>query len=463
MTLTTAPELLMPAGDFQKMRFAFHYGADAVYAGVPIFSLRARENSFKKDTIKEAIEYAHARGKKVYLTMNIYAHNSKIDRFLDSFCEMADLNPDGFIMTDPGLIGKAMKARPEAIIHLSTQANATNWATVEFWRDLGVKRVILPRELSVKEIAVIRDKVSDIELECFVHGALCIAYSGRCLISNYLNHRDANQGTCTNSCRWEYKIAVDKGSLVEADEPVAEYQPLVADYKITEAKRTEKQFIQEQFGVDEDENGTYLFNSKDLCAVELLETLNKAGICSFKVEGRSKSIYYVATVARAYRRAIDDMVAGRPFNADNLLELVSTANRTMMTGFLERTMREYGENFDDGRSLPLTHRYAGVALEEAEVGQEVSVDFKNRVEIGDTLQWITPTETITQIVTHLAKPNGESVDVAHGGIKYLTPAPASVDEFTIVRQVLPVSDLDSEDGTMEAPKISQHKSLPVLQ
>jgi putative protease len=210
-------ELLMPAGSLEKLKYAFHYGADAVYAGVPIFSLRARENDFNKQQIKEAIEYSHSLGKKIYLTMNIFAHNSKVDRFLDSFCEMAALGPDAFIMSDVGLINKAMKLRPNMPIHLSTQANVTNWTAVEYWRDLGVRRVILSRELSLKEIALMSQKVPDIELESFVHGAICIAYSGRCLISNYINHRDANQGTCTNSCRWDYSLAVDKGSLVEAE------------------------------------------------------------------------------------------------------------------------------------------------------------------------------------------------------------------------------------------------------
>ncbi|MFQ5603374.1 MAG: U32 family peptidase C-terminal domain-containing protein [bacterium] len=433
------PELLMPAGNFEKLKFAFSYGADAVYAGVPIFSLRARENDFTQDTIQDAIEFTHRLGKRIYLTMNIYAHNLKVDKFLYTFQAMSDLQPDGFIMTDPGLIHQSLKLRPESVIHLSTQANATNWATVAFWRDLGVKRIILPRELSIKEMVTMHEKVPDIELESFVHGSICIAYSGRCLISNYLNHRDANQGTCTNSCRWEYSMALDRQSLLEMERtaaPSENYKPLVASYFLKEAKRVEKQFIEEQFEIDEDEYGTYLMNSKDLCAIELLKELHNAGIGSFKVEGRSKSIYYVAIVARAYRRAIDDLVNERPFDRTNLQELFSTSNRTLMTGFMMRKPQEYGENFDDGDSLPLTHRFAGVVQDYDAITGQALVDFKNRVEVGEWLEWISPTKSVKMKVEAIFRANGAAVDAAHGGVQFKTPAPFEPDTFTLVRQPL---------------------------
>ena len=449
MIKNTLPELLMPAGNFEKLKFAFKYGADAVYAGVPIFSLRARENDFTKDTIKEAIEYTHKLGKRIYLTMNIYAHNRKVDRFLDAFLEMADLGPDGFIMTDPGLIHKSLKARPNSVIHLSTQANSTNWATVEFWRDLGLKRIILPRELTIAEMAMIHDKVPDIELEAFVHGAVCIAYSGRCLISNYLNHRDANQGTCTNSCRWQYSLAVDKQSLLDAEKDFVndeEYHPLVANYTLSEMEESEKRFVKEQFEIDEDQHGTYIMNSKDLCAVELLKELNDAGISSFKVEGRSKSIYYVATTARAYRRATDDLLAERPFNPDNLRELVSTSNRTLITGFMRKNPKEYAINYEDGTSQPLTHRFAGMVQNYNPRSGIVDLNFKNKVQLGDTLEWITPDKTVSQKVEYLAKPTGERVDVAHGGLLYQTTAPFEPDEFTLVRLVLNAAVVQSLDA-----------------
>ena len=432
------PELLMPAGSIEKLRFAFAYGADAVYAGVPIFSLRARENEFRIASVAEGIDYAHKFGKKIYITVNIFAHNSKIDGFLDSFCQVQDLCPDGFIMADPGLIAKARRLRPEAVIHLSTQANATNWASVEFWRDMGIKRVVLSRELSLKEISSISQKVPDIELEAFVHGAICIAHSGRCLISNYLNHRDANQGTCTNSCRWEYKLSSEIGSLeqVESNRPAAKdstnYQPIDGTYLLTEPNKPE-----DRYEVDEDEHGTYLMNSRDLCAIELLADLHQSGVCSLKVEGRTKSIYYVSLVARAYRRAIDDMIAGRPFNPDNLKELMSTSNRTLMTGFLKRNPNHYGENFDDGGSKPLTHRFAGVVREYDEARSMALVEVRNRFECGDSLEWLTPTDTVHGVVRHIEKRSGERVNEAHGGAGlYWMPSSVRADEFTILRAQL---------------------------
>lgn len=437
MTIT-APELLMPAGDFEKMQFAFAYGADAVYAGVPIFSLRARENAFNKQNLAEAIKYAHDRGKKLYLTMNIYAHNSKVQRFLDSFLEMSELKPDAFIMTDAGLIKECLKLRPETVVHLSTQANVTNWMTAAFWRDCGVRRIILSRELSLTEIAEIHEKVPEIELEAFVQGAICIAYSGRCLISNYLSHRDANQGACANSCRWQYKIAVDEGSLKEYEErnvKESEYRPLGAEYYVKPWSSAEEAFMKERFEIDEDEHGTYLMNSKDLCAIELLPELQAAGVCSLKSEGRTKSEYFVAVVSRAYRRAIDDLVKGRPFNKENLVDLVGTQNRTMTTGFLMKRPNEYGQNYDDGWSAALNHRYAGRVIEYDQDLGIAWLQVKNRFAQGEMLEWITPTETITFPAERITKKeDGTIVEVAHGGQIFGIKAPKEVDKFVLVRQ-----------------------------
>jgi len=442
----------MPAGDIEKFRFALNYGADAVYLGVPLFSLRARENAFRSASdISDAIQYAHKLGKKVYMTMNIYAHNSKVDRFLDSFCEMQDLGPDGFIMTDIGLINKARKLRPEAIIHLSTQANATNWTAVEFWRDLGVKRVILPRELSIKEIAEIHKRVPDVELEAFVHGAICIAYSGRCLISNYMNHRDANQGTCTNSCRWQYNLASEKKSLVAQEQQQhakeEQYSELKNSYYVTESNRSAKSESEQRFAVDEDEHGTYLFNSKDLCAIELLEELYNSGVVSFKSEGRTKSVYFVATVSRAYRRAIDDLVAGRPFNPENLQEIMTTANRTLMTGFMTKRPKEYGENFEDGESLPLTHRYAGRVIDYDPNQQIAWVDVRNKIQIGDEIEWLSPTNTESAFVEKLVNKKGQTVEAASGGAVVGIPCVNAVGEFSLLRQKVVQNWQDLEQPT----------------
>ncbi len=436
-----SPELLLPAGDLDKLKYAFAYGADAVYAGVPIFSLRARENGFTIKSLKEGIEYAHARGKRVYLTMNIYAHNTKLKRFMDSFYQMYELESDGFIMSDPGLIQEVLKVRPDTIIHLSTQANVTNWMNARFWRDQGVKRIILSRELSIKEIAKIHEEVPDIELEAFVHGSICIAYSGRCLISNYLNHRDANQGTCTNSCRWNYRMFVEKGSLAtyEPNKSESDYEPLAGRYYVSEQGRAEKGLAigaseDELFEIDEDQHGTYLMNSKDLCAIELLKDLVDAGVVSFKVEGRTKSIYYASIISRAYRHAIDDLVKGEDFNPQHLHEAASTSNRTLMTGFLLKRPKSYGMNYEDGWSKPLSHRYAGRVMEYDEETSTALVEFKNRVSVGERLEWLNAETSKEYVLEGIQKPNGLEVETAHGGCNYRIPAPFPVDEFTLLRQ-----------------------------
>jgi len=425
------PELLMPAGDLEKLKFAFAYGADAVYAGVPIYSLRARENGFTKEKIAEGINYAHSLGKKLYLTMNIFAHNNKVSGFLDSFCDMYDLMPDGFIMSDGGLISQALKLRPNATIHLSTQANTANWASALFWRDLGLKRIILSRELSLKEIAEIHDRVPDIELEAFVHGAICISYSGRCLISNYLNHRDSNQGTCTNSCRWHYKLGLERGSIKAVEQDLIKdeyYSPLIGDYYIKEEKRES-----DRFPIDEDEHGTYLMNSKDLCAIEYLKELKEAGVCSFKVEGRTKSIYYLAITTRAYRQAINDLEQNLPFNSENLKELYATSSRTFTSGFLARPPKEYGENFCDGESLPLTHKYAARVIEYDDINQRALVDVRNKISLGDSIEWITPSKTITSTINSITDKNGNELSAASGGSFIWLKAPCKLDNYALLR------------------------------
>lgn len=218
------PEILAPAGDMFKLKTAFAFGADAVYAGIPKFSLRTREAGFSHENLQEAIDYTHSLGKKIYITLNIYPHSLKVDSFLEELDIIAPMGADALIMADPGMISMARKKHPDMDIHLSTQSNTVNWASVEFWHDLGVKRAILSRELRLDEIQMMHDKVPGIELETFVHGAICISYSGRCLISNYLHNRDANQGTCTNSCRWLYKLGFDKGSLLDIENTQEPYE-----------------------------------------------------------------------------------------------------------------------------------------------------------------------------------------------------------------------------------------------
>ena len=353
------PELLMPAGDMEKMQYAFAFGADAVYLGIPKFSLRARENGFRKlENVAEAIDYAHKLGKKVYVTANIFPHNSKLPSFVTYIAELLALcTPDAWIMSDPGLIMLMMEHFPEQIIHISVQSNTINYASVKFWHKLGAKRVIVSREISIKEMKEIKQACPAMELESFVHGAICMAYSGRCLISNYLSHRDSNQGVCTNSCRWEYKVyktgeVQPKSSCCKEDQPKEaeaqeqpEYVPLKDQFFVKESERPD-----ELFELDEDEHGSYLMNSKDLCAINSLKDLADAGVCSFKVEGRSKSIYYVAMIARAYRQAIDDAAAGKPFNPELMRDVFATSNRGFIEGFLYGNPGVVGQEYSDSNS-----------------------------------------------------------------------------------------------------------------
>jgi len=432
------PELLSPAGNLEKLKYAFAYGADAVYAGVPRFSLRTRENDFRENSLKEGIRYAHKIKKKVYLTLNIYAHNAKVDGFIRELEKIAQWEPDGLIMTDPGLIRQAIKRVPQIPIHLSTQANATNWTAVEFWKELGVNRIILSRELRLKEITEIHEKVSDIDLESFVHGAICIAYSGRCLISNYMNHRDANQGTCTNSCRWEYDLGQHPESLLtkEKEQPdtssTKHYKNPGSGYFVEEKERSG-----EQFPLSEDENGTYLFNAKDLCAVELLSEIRDAGVMSFKIEGRTKSAYYTAMATRSYRKAIDDMADGKPFDSTVLKDLMALSNRGYTTGFYTGNPKEFGENYHDNRSMERTHKALGMNCRWDKATGLLWFDIKNRLGVETDVELFTPQGMKMVHVSELRNEKNKQVDWVHGGAgKGAFPMENDPGEFAVLRRRL---------------------------
>lgn len=354
------------------MRYAFAYGADAVYAGHPRFSLRIRNNDFhKQETISEAISEAHASGKKFFIACNILAHNSKLKTFLERMEPMIDAGPDALIMADPGLIMMVQEKWPHIPIHLSVQANTMSYATVRFWQKLGIKRIILSRELSLDEVQEIRSECPHIELETFVHGSLCMAHSGRCLLSGYINSRDSNQGNCTNACRWDYKVAPARETaggvyLLEQDHRPGEYLP-----------------------VFEDEHGTYIMNSRDLRAVQHVSTLAKMGMDSLKIEGRTKSHYYVARTAGVYRQAIDDAVAGRPFDVDLLDELSHLANRGYTDGFYTHSKDDSElQTYSDGYSMSETQKFVGEVL--CREGEWLCIDVKNRFEEGDQVQLIAP-------------------------------------------------------------------------
>ena len=421
-----APELLLPAGTLDKMRTAYAFGADAVYAGQPRYSLRARNNEFQLDQLESGIKEAHRLGKKFFVASNLMPHNAKVKTYIADMEPVIAMQPDALIMADPGLIAMVRERWPEVPIHLSVQANTVNYAAVKFWQLLGLARVILSRELSLDEIEEIRQLCPDIELEVFVHGALCIAYSGRCLLSGYFNHRDANQGTCTNACRWDYKVVNaaenDTGDIekIDFDFDKAMSQSTLSDcggqVRHPLADRVYAISRQDHPGelmpVMEDEHGTYIMNSKDLRAVEHVERLVKIGIDSLKVEGRTKSIYYVARTAQVYRRAVDDAVAGRPFSYALLGALDALANRGYTDGFYERHHSHEQQNYMRGHSENTRQQYVGDILI-CENGIAV-IDVKNKFQVGDRLEIIHPSGNRIIPLTEMRSLEGEMLATAPG-------------------------------------------------
>ncbi|QRN41027.1 MAG: tRNA 5-hydroxyuridine modification protein YegQ [Neisseriaceae bacterium] len=444
------PELLLPAGGLERMRTAFDYGADAVYAGLPRYSLRARNNEFLHlSELEIGINEAHQRGKKFFVASNILPHNAKLKTFLKDIKPIIDLRPDALIMADPGLIMKVREHWPDIPIHLSVQANTTNYWSVEFWKKVGISRIILSRELSLDEITQIRQECPNIELEVFVHGALCIAYSGRCLLSGYFNHRDPNQGTCTNACRWNYSIQSTQETVSGDVSPILDFNfeqslqeqnqamtdcgsqerhPLADKvYLIEEANRPGS-----LLPIMEDEHGTYIMNSKDLRAVENVAKLTQIGVDSLKIEGRTKSVYYVARTAQVYRQAIDDAVAGKPFDYSLLAELEGLANRGYTTGFLERHHTQDYQNYLTGHSTSKSSIYVGQVKDIDSEGW-ATIDVKNKFSVGDQVEIIHPTGneiiTIRQI-----KYKNSFIDCAKGnGIKVLIPNMQGKDNALLTR------------------------------
>ncbi len=421
-----APELLLPAGTLEKMRTAYAFGADAVYAGQPRYSLRARNNEFQLEELQTGIREAHALGKKLFVASNLMPHNAKVKTYMADMEPVIAMQPDALIMADPGLIAMVRERWPDMPIHLSVQANTVNYAAVKFWRSLGLTRVILSRELSLDEIEEIRQQCPDMELEVFVHGALCIAYSGRCLLSGYFNHRDANQGTCTNSCRWDYKVdnAEENGTgdiqKIDFDFDKALSQSALSDCgsqpRHPLADRVYVISRQDHPGelmpVLEDEHGTYIMNSKDLRAVEHVERLAKIGIDSLKVEGRTKSVYYVARTAQVYRQAIDDAVAGRPFNYSLLGALDALANRGYTDGFYERHHTHEQQNYMRGHSESTRQQYVGDIVNCANGIAVIAV--KNKFQVGDRLEIIHPSGNHIVVLNEMYSLNGETLTTAPG-------------------------------------------------
>ncbi len=405
---------------------ALAYGADAVYAGPPRYSLRARNNSFKDaDALAAGIATAHHQGSRFYVVSNIYPHNAKIKTYLADMLPVVALKPDALIMADPGLIELVRENWPDLPIHLSVQANTVNHAAVRFWARQGITRVILSRELSLDEIAEIRQACPDTELEVFVHGALCIAYSGRCLLSGYFNHRDPNQGTCTNSCRWDYKVKPAEEAASGDIQPQAEQVWLLEE-------GTRPGML---MPVEEDEHGTYLLNSKDLRAIEHVQRLVEIGVDSLKIEGRTKSPYYVARTCQAYRRAIDDAVAGRTLDPALLRELEGLANRGYTSGFYQRHPDREHQNYLRGHSESDRSLYVGDVLGYGADGL-AEIEVKNRFAIGDRLEVIHPSGNREVLVREMRDPDGLGMEVAPGsGYRVRIPLPENCDGAFLARFV----------------------------
>jgi len=409
------PELLAPAGTLKNMRYAFAYGADAVYAGQPRYSLRVRNNEFDHANLAVGIKEAQAQGKRFYVVVNIAPHNAKLKTFLKDLEPVIAMAPDALIMSDPGLIMLIRRHFPQMPIHLSVQANTVNWASVEFWQLQGVSRIILSRELSLEEVEEIRQQVPSMELEVFVHGALCMAYSGRCLLSGYMNKRDANQGSCTNACRWKYSAQEatqnQLGDIVQTFKPeptLGEGSPTDQVFLLQEANRPG-----ELMPAFEDEHGTYIMNSKDLRAVQHVERLTRMGVHSLKIEGRTKSHFYCARTTQVYRRAIDDAVAGREFDRSLMGDLESLAQRGYTEGFLRRHVHDEYQNYQNGSSVSEKQQFVGELTGERRNGlAEVLV--RNRFYVDDNLELMTPAGNLHFDLACLQNAKGEAIGVAPG-------------------------------------------------
>ena len=384
------------------MRTAFAFGADAVYAGQPRYSLRVRNNEFGKlETLGSAIAEAHSLGRRFYVVSNVLPHNAKVRSYLADMAPVVALKPDALIMADPGLIDLVRETWPEMPVHLSVQANTVNFAAVRFWKKLGLSRIILSRELSLDEVAEIRQQCPDIELEVFVHGALCVAYSGRCLLSGYFNRRDSNQGSCTNSCRWDYQVHAGE-------------QDAAGDIHASSWLLEERERPGELMPIDEDEHGTYIMNSKDLRAVEHVARLIEIGVDSLKIEGRTKSPYYVARTAQVYRRAIDDALAGRAFDPTLLGELEGLANRGYTDGFYQRHHEHERQNYLRGHSESGRSLYVGDVINWDAARNLAQVEVKNRFAVGDRIEVIHPSGNFAVTLTRIVNADGAPISVAPG-------------------------------------------------
>ena len=406
------PELLAPAGDLSRMKYALAYGADAVYAGQPAFSLRSRENGFRNlDDLAEGIEYAHGLGKKFYLTSNVIPRNTKVEPFQKALLAALELKPDALIVADPGFVGWLREVSPQAEIHLSVQANTTNYLTASFWKDLGVRRIILSRELRLSEILEIKQRCPGLELEVFVHGAVCMSMSGRCMLSNWVAHRDANQGACDNSCRMPYRLYANPEPQCE------QYREQVGEFSLRRTDREELPPI----ALDEDTWGTYFMSSRDICALEVIPDLVYAGLDSFKIEGRTKSVYYLSQVVRAYRMAIDAAVCALESGAAASPERVPLESRRAISfvdgrGFMPGFLRgPLPQNYQSTHEDAPAGCVVAQVLDYDPVAHCFKVNVKNAFSKEDLLELMVPGEMNPCMVKSLEDFRGAEAERLHPG------------------------------------------------
>ena len=406
MTTSFKPELLSPAGSLKNMRYAFAYGADAVYIGGEFFSLRAKAKNFSKEDMTEGIKYAHEKGKKVFVTANITAHDKDLEGVREYFKELKEIKPDAIIISDPGVFMLAKEITPEIDIHISTQANNVNYADFNFWYGLGATRVVSARELSLDEIAEIRNHIpADREIETFVHGAMCMAISGRCLLSNYMTGRDANRGDCAQACRWKY-------SLVEETRP-GETMP-----------------------VYEDEHGTYIFNSKDLCTIEMIDKILDAGVDSLKIEGRMKGIYYVSNCVKVYKDALNSYYSGNyEYNPEWRNELESISNRSYTEGFYHGKAGKESLNYNNRNSYSQTHKLVA-KIEKKLSDNEYLVAIRNKLFVGQEVQIVSPEIKVRDFIMP------EMILLDKMGRETESVESANPNSFVKIKTDIPMNELD---------------------
>ena len=396
------PELLAPAGDLTRLTYALAYGADAVYAGQPAFSLRARENGFRNlDDLSKGIALCREKGRKFYLTSNVIARNAKVEPFQKALLAALELKPDALIVADPGMIGWLRKEAPAVELHLSVQANTTNWLTAKFWAEQGIQRIILSRELKLGEVLEIHKRVPEIELEVFVHGAVCMAMSGRCMLSDWTSHRDANQGMCNNSCRMPYRLYANQN--VQGDD----YRNHVGSFDLQRSDAPDADPI----ALDEDSWGTYFMSSRDLCALDSIPELTQGGIASFKIEGRTRSVYYLSQVVSAYRKAIDAVINGETIPEASREALACTDSRGWMPGF---RVGPLPQNYAS-TSVPSNTGYVIGLVQSVNSEGWLQIQVKNQFSVNTEVEFMDPQGMVPCKILALQNVKKETVETLHPG------------------------------------------------